>query len=367
MAIKKATEINFAAALKQLKDSRATLSARTIGALTKANKKDLVAFAPVWIDLPVERRRRASRMMVELVEQDFKLDYEMLFRHFLNDEDAEVRVAGIEGLWESEDAVLVRPLVGFLRSDPDARARAAAADALGRFLLLAEYGRLPDSHRALIGEALLATIRSASDDLIVRCRAVESIAYWSEDVVKPIIDAAYEHAAAEMRASAIAAMGRTADAAWRKTVLDELESPDARMRFEAARSCGELENREATRRLIELLDDTDREVQSAAVTALGQVGGKLAKNALIEAAAGDDEVLSALATEAIQELDFANSAEFMLLDVDPLKSNGLVDDDDLDEEMGEREIKDDDEDLDWDDEDEDEDKDEKYGQDDEEE
>ena len=328
---KKTATIDFNGALKRLQDTNTEISARGIGALSNANKKDLAAFAQVWIDLPVERRQRVARMMVELAEEDFKLDYEFLFRHFLTDEDATVRVAGIEGLWESEDTALVKPMIGFLRSDPDARVRAAAADSLGRFMLLAEYGRLPESHGQLIGEALLATTRSANEELTVRCRSVEALAYWGADVVKVVIDAAYEDPAPEMRASAIAAMGRTADSVWRKTVLDELESPDARMRFEAARSSGELENRDATQRLIELLEDPDREVQIAAVTALGQVGGKMAKNALIQAAASDDEVLSSLATDALQELDFADTGEFLMLDMDAQATGAIdeTDDDDL--------------------------------------
>ena len=345
MSEKKPAAINFRDALKRMQDTTSQLSARAISAFSNTSKKDLAAFAPVWIDLPTERRRRAARMMVELAEQDFKLDFELLFRYFLNDEDAVVRVAGIDGLWESEDATLVKPMIGFLRSDPAASARAAAADSLGRFMLLAEYGRLSESHGKLIGEALLATIRSASEDLVVRCRSVEAIAYWSEDVVKKIIDAAYEDDAPEMRASAIAAMGRTADSVWRKIVLDELESPDPRMRFEAVRACGELETRDATPHLIELLQDPDREIQIAALTALGQVGGKLAKSALIQAAASDDDVLSELATEALQELDFADSGEFLLLDMEPrtrdldadeIEDDGLDEpDEDLDEDENE--------------------------------
>ena len=350
MSQKKTATIDFNVALKHLGDHNSELSARKISALSNANKKDLAAFAKGWIDLPVERRQRVARMMVELAEEDFKLDYELLFRHFLNDEDAVVRTAGIEGLWESEDTVLVKPMVGFLRSDPDARVRAAAADSLGRFMLLAEYGRLPESYGTLIGEALLATTRSANEELVVRCRSVEALAYWSADVVKTVIDAAYEDPAPEMRASAIAAMGHTADSVWRKTVLDELESPDPRMRFEAARASGELENRDAAGRLIELLEDPDREVQTAAVMALGQVGGKMAKSALVQTAAADDEVLSELATEALQELDFADSGEFLLLDMEPSSVTAEdetdeddleLEDDDLDEEQADEEWDDD--------------------------
>ena len=231
---------------------------------------------------------------------------------------------GIEGLWEDEDAALVKPFAAFLRDDPDAGVRAAAADALGRLLLLAEYGRLANGQAETIGEALLAATRNLGEDLAVRCRAVEALGYWSDDVVREVITAAYDDAAPEMRASAVAAMGRSADKYWRETAANELQSPDARMRFEAARATGELENRDATPALIELLDDPDREVQSAAITALGQVGGKLAKRALTEAAASDDEMLSTLADEALQELEFGDNAEFLLFDMTTEEDESIV-------------------------------------------
>lgn len=321
---------DFETALAHLRDADGALSSAALGALTGATKQNLVAFARTWSDLPAERRRAAAQEMVELAERNFELDYNLLFRHLLNDEDARVRMHGIEGLWEDEDPTLVKPLIAFLRSDPAAPVRAAAADALGRFVLLAEYGRLPDASAQLIREALLATTRSTAEDLVVRCCAVESLAYWSHEIVRDVITAAYADDASEMRASAVAAMGRSADTYWRKIAAAELDSPDAQMRFEATRTAGELENRQVTRRLIELLDDSDRQVQGAAITALGQLGGKQAKEALMLAAQSDDEALAPLAEEALQELDFISNSELLLLDVDPAaeaEADAALDDD----------------------------------------
>ena len=306
---------NFKDALKHLQNDSASLSAEALSALSNPDKTQIAAFARTWGSLPVERRRRATRRMVELAEQNIELDFNALFRHLLGDDDASVRAHSIDGLWEDEDPALVKPFAAFLRDDPGADARAAAADALGRFLLLAEYGRLTNGQAELIGETLLAATRNLGEDLVVRCRAVEALGYWSDEVVREVITAAYDDDAPEMRTSAIAAMGRSADKYWRETAANELQSPDARMRFEAARATGELKNRDATEALIELLDDPDREVQSAAITALGQVGGKLAKRALTEAAESDDEMLSALADEALQELEFGDNSEFLLFDM----------------------------------------------------
>jgi HEAT repeat protein len=306
----------FVGTLAQLRDEKHKLTSTAIAVLSGATKRDLADFAKTWVTLSVARRREIARRMVDLAEADFKLDFDVLFQHMLNDDDAQVRVAGIEGLWEAEDSALVKPLIGFLRSDPDAGVRAAAADALGRFVLLGEYEQLDDALREKIGEALLATTRSDLEDLSVRCRAVEALAYWSNDIVREVIEIAYEDDTPEMRASAVAAMGHTADSFWRKIVEAELESPDPRMRFEAARATGELENRGATARLIQLLDDDDREVQGAAIVALGQVGGKAARDALTQAAQSDDEVLCELANDALEELQFAADSDLLLLDID---------------------------------------------------
>ncbi|MBI4790706.1 MAG: HEAT repeat domain-containing protein [Chloroflexi bacterium] len=325
MTRKKELFFDFKAALSHLKSDGDTLSPAALNALSGVNRQELAEFAETWVALPVERRRRASQMMVDLAEENFKNDFDLIFRYLLDDEDAAVRVHAIDGLWEDEDAALVKPLIGFLRSDPDPRVRAAAADSLGRFVLLAEYDRLPQGPSAqLVRDALLSTIRSGSEATPVRAHAIESLAYWSDEVMRNIITAAYDDEDEEMRASAVSAMGRSADTYWRQTAALELESPDPRMRFEAARAAGELENRAAVPRLIELMADADREVQGAAVTALGQIGGRPAREALTAAAQSDDEMVRTLADEALQELDFASNSDLLLLDID---SDGLALDD----------------------------------------
>jgi HEAT repeat protein len=322
---------DFNSALEHLL-SRDRLSTSALGALSSANKQELAAFAQTWARLPAERRRQIAQTLVDLAEDNIELDFNVLYRHMLNDEDGRVRAAAIEGLWEDEDAALVKPLVGFLRSDPDVSVRAAAADSLGRFMLLAEYGRLPQSpHADLIYEALLATIYGTAEDIAVRRRAVEALAYSSRERVRDVIAEAYANDDAEMRASAVAAMGRSADAYWRKTVARELDSLDPRMRFEAARAMGELEYRAAVPRLIEMLNDPDREVQMVTITALGQIGSREAMDALRRTADSDDEVLRELANDALQELRFAGDANLLLFDLEA-DEDSLEDADDIDEE-----------------------------------
>ncbi len=303
-------------ALAQLRDANAHLSASVLSALSNIQRADLAAFAQTWIKLPVERRRRAAQMIVELAENDTHIDMSAIFRYLLNDEDASVRAAAMDGLWEDDDPALVKPLVGFLRSDPDARVRAAAADSLGRFVLLAEYDRLAPPLADLIQESLLATLHSPSESAQVRAPALESLGYSSRAGVDQELNAAYDSDEAQLRVSAIIAMGRSTEPRWRELVAGELDSPEARMRFEAVRALGELESRAYVDKIVALLDDPDPQMQMAAIGALGRIGGKPAKQVLTQIAASEDETLSAFAQDALQELEFYTEIDLSLFDSD---------------------------------------------------
>ncbi len=307
---------DFTSALAQLSDETNPLARAALGALSGATKHNLPAFAKTWSTLSDQRREHAAHLFVNLTEDNFEYDFNLIFRHLLNDPSALVRVSAIEGLWEDQDPALVKAFVGCLRSDPDARVRATAADALGRFLLLAEYGRLSETYGDLAYDALLATVQSRLEESHVLYRSVEALGFSSRPLVRQVIQAAYDDEDSQMRASALLAMGHSADTRWRKIVEDELESPDPRIRFNATRAAGELEDRQAVTRLIELLDDPDREVQAAAVASLGQISGKQAQRALSVASESEDEVLSELATDALRELDFTAASDFLMLDLD---------------------------------------------------
>lgn len=302
-------------ALKYLASDEVSLSPSLLFAFSDLTRSELQQFATVWQTLVPDRRRRIVQAMTELAEERFEADFTRVFRYLLDDEDSLTRAQAINGLWEDEDATLVRPFIGALRSDPDARVRAAAAEGLGRFLLLAETKRIPAADGDEIHAALLASIRNIGEDQLVHRRALEAIAYRGDEIVRNLIILAYADNDAKMRASAIFAMGRSADAYWKRTVAQELFSPDPQIRFEAARAIGELEFKAAVPRLIDLLEDSDREVQSAAITSLGQLGGKDARQALIAVIEGGDDVARELAQDALDELEFTSGSSMLLVDI----------------------------------------------------
>lgn len=272
--------------------------------LSSLAAEDVVRVREVWLDLPVELRRRLVTQLVETAEADFEADFGAIFRMELKDEDAEIRAAAVEGLWEDEDVRLVPLLAATLREDEDAVVRAAAATSLGRFILLGELAKILPDVQAIAYETLLATCQNTEEDLEVRRRALESLAYTDNKTVAELIRAAYETPEEEAVISAIFAMGRSANTRWAHQVRAKLFSPNPALRYEAAWACGELQLSEAIPELEELADDADPEVQEAALWAVGQIGGEKARQILERYCRTDDEATRAAAEAALDELEF---------------------------------------------------------------
>jgi HEAT repeat protein len=301
---------------------------------SKMDQDALAAFKSVWPTIPTQRRRDIMQELVEIGEANFEVYFDPVFLLGLGDEDAEVRTAAINGLWENENPSLIGPLVHLLRTDEAASVRAAAAIALGRFVYLGEVEDI-DQHQALLAEeALLETIHRGAEDLEVRRRAIESIAYSSEPAVAQIIENAYYDENEKMQVSAIFAMGRSADSQWRPQVIAELDNENSEIRFEAARASGELEASEAVPKLVELIeDDPDLQVQEMAIWALGKIGGTAAREALEEYLESDVEAIALAAEEALDELNLFNDS-FDLFDFGDNDSDEFLDDFDDDDFYG---------------------------------
>lgn len=271
---------------------------------SKMDQDALTAFKNIWPTIPTPRRRDIMQELVEIGEANFEVYFDPVFLLGMGDEDAEVRAAAINGLWENENPSLIGPLVHLLRTDDTPLVRATAAIALGRFVYLGEIEEI-DQHQALLAEeALLETIHQGAEDIEVRRRAIESIAYSSEPAVAQIIENAYYDENEKMQVSAIFAMGRSADSQWRPQVIAELDNENSEIRFEAARASGELEASEAVSKLVELIeDDPDLQVQEMAIWALGKIGGTTAREALEECLESDIESIAMAAEEALDELN----------------------------------------------------------------
>ena len=272
--------------------------------LSGLSRAGLLEVASAFAKAPVERRRELLDRMTELAEDNIELDFTAVLRACLRDRDAEVRAKAAQGLWDSEDRSLVRPLVDLLLKDDVPAVREAAAAALSKFAELASEGRLVRRDVQRIGDALLTVVGRADEHVGTRCKAIEALAPLESPQVHSIIEEAYSDPDIRLRQSALFAMGRSSDSRWLPTVIKEMRNPDAALRYEAAIACGFLGEDDTLPYLISLLNDEDSQVQLAAVRSLGEIGGDLARRALLQAMRRGDDAIEEAAEEALASIDF---------------------------------------------------------------
>jgi HEAT repeat protein len=250
--------------------------------LSDLNSEQAAEMACLWPSLPAASRRYLMGRMEEEAREKFELDFVAIARIALDDADPEVRMCAIRTFWECEDTRLVDTFLGLLERDSDAAVRAAAASALGLFVERSELEEIDPAFGERIVGRLVALTRS-DEALDIRRRAVESLGYSSDPRIRAVIENAFSHAEEHMRASALLAMGRSADAVWAKIILGEIGNRAAGLRAQAAKASGSLGLRKAVPLLIELLEDVDSGVRFEAIAALGEIGGEPAREALEEA------------------------------------------------------------------------------------
>ena len=293
--------------LTRLAADPAGLAMRHLLVLSDLSREEVAQVRLLWPTIPVDRRRTIIRQLVSLAEEDLSLLLGRLLRVALDDDDPVVRRLAIEGLVADEVTApdLVGPLVQILYNDDDSATRAAAARALGAYVLAGELDEVDTALAMRVEEALMTVLLREQEPLAVRRHALESLAYSGEIAMRQLIEDAYYAPEEEMRISALNAMGRSADVRWRNLTRAELENPAPAMRAAAATASGALENRAAVPDLTDLLADDVAEVKLAAIAALGQIGGKEVRELLEAMRLSDDPAEVEAADLALEELMFA--------------------------------------------------------------
>lgn len=289
----------------ELADPAQPVAVSKLTNLSGMSSSEAARFAGVWLALDDGRRKHVVEQIASLAEDNVELDFDAVLLIALGDEEDQVRLSALRGLWEHEGRDLIDPLIGLLETDADAAVRAEAALALGRFVLMAEFGTLKDADAERIEEALCAVIADAGEAVEVRGRALESIGARSGAFVADLIRDAYEAGEQTLQLSAVHAMGRSCDETWLALLFDELENDEAAMRYEAAVACGAMASAEAVAPLAALLYDDDPEVRGAAINALGEIGGEEAKRTLEDLLDEADEATREAVLAAVAEADFS--------------------------------------------------------------
>jgi HEAT repeat protein len=297
-------EPSFSEVLRQLGEAE-RVHLPLIYRLSDMAPEEYEAFVAGWPTWQERRRRTVARHMADICEENYVVDFAPAFRFLLGDSAPAVRLAALDGLWDSSNLAVVDPIIELMQHDPDTPVRAAAAATLGHYVLMGEWGQIKERVAERIVDALLAEFRQEDDPVAVRRAVLESLGNAAHPAVPELIDRSYERGGDEMRLSAVFAMGRTADRRWMPIVMDELGNDDPEMRLEAIRAAGNLGFSDPVDRLVELLYDDDLETRLAAVAALGQIGSEAAYEALQELADDPEaEDLWDAIEEAMDEIEW---------------------------------------------------------------
>ena len=186
-------ELPFAEILNMLQGEE-PLNVALLYRLSDMGQADHDAFILLWSRLPVGRRRTIMKHLADIMEENFEVEFGPIFTHGLDDEDDQVRVASLEGLWDSSDVRLISRILRLLAEDTSEAVQVAAARSLAHFVLMMEWGQLPPRHKSEIVTALLAgwdrpdasvalkTRRARSDR---SCRASPGLGANSRSVREP--------------------------------------------------------------------------------------------------------------------------------------------------------------------------------------
>jgi HEAT repeat protein len=321
MAKIKRTQVSFKQVIDDLLNNDKPFSPVHLHRFSDIDPADLAAVRIAWPQIAVERRLSLLQDLEDLAETDTLVSFDDLARFALEDTDPHVRTVAIRLLWESEDAHLIPIFIKMMRTDPDDLVRATAASGLGLFVYLGELEDISEEKRKQLEDSLLSVYQS-NDKPIVRRRALEALGYSSREEVPAFIEAAYQSSDKEWLASALFAMGRSADERWEKQVLAMLDHSEPEVRLEAIRAAGELELAEARKPLLVLLKEDeglDFDLRSATIWSLSQIGG-VGVRELFERLADktEDEDEEFILEEALDNLSFKEgSGSFGMFDLMP--------------------------------------------------
>ena len=324
------TPTSFQNVLDALLSDRKEFPRRYLQEFSDIGPLELKTVLDVWPQVKPSRKLTLLEELGVLADTDTLVSFDDFARALLTDPEPDVRTRAIRLLDEYEDPKIVPSYLDMLENDPDINVRIAAANALRLFVDLGELEEIPENVYHEVENALLASAAS-EDDVRIRRVALESLGYSSRPEVTTLIDSAFHRADPAWQASALVAMGRSADNRWDEEVLRSLVHVDDRIRKAAVQAAGELSLKSARTILLKMLgEEEDDQILSAVIWSLSQIGGEDVRTYLenlLDALEEDDEQIAFL-EEALDNLAFTEDLDrFDLLAVDPDEDLTEIDED----------------------------------------
>lgn len=304
------SDISIQQLIDALLDESSPLNPRFLYRMSDLEGQDLQVVVHNWSRIPLWRRQALMEDLNLLAETDYLLSFESVGRLALLDQDAQVRFGGIQTLMTCEcfKLDLASIFMELAENDPDESVRAIAASALGPFVYQGELDQVPEDLKLDIEDRLMNIVKS-EDQAQVRQRALEALGFSGREEVAELIEDNYQLDNPEWVASAIYAMGRSADERWKPYILEKVDHPRANIRVEAVRAAGELGLQAVRRKLLRYIDEGSPELREVSIWSLSQIGGEGIQEKFIHEirnAETDDEIN--FLEQALENLAF-NSEE----------------------------------------------------------
>lgn len=314
----KIKQIPFPQFLEQLFNEAKPVQIVGLYRLSDIDQSHFEQFQSQWPAASEARRQTIARHLADISEENSVVEFSPLFLYLLNDPSPTVRLAALDGLADSDNLAIVEPIIQLLLADNQPQVQAAAAAALGHFVLMGEWDQIPAKAKEKVVMALLAKYDQPELPSEVRRPVLESLSGTTHHRLPALIDQAYHSDDEQLQISAVYAMGQSVDKRWLPTILQEMSSPWPEMRAEAAQAAGNIGSSDALEPLADLIYDQDLEVRLAGVAALGQIGGETAYNLLRRLADNpESEELEEAIEEALEEMALLNDeVDLNLLELD---------------------------------------------------
>ncbi|RPJ27199.1 MAG: HEAT repeat domain-containing protein [Chloroflexi bacterium] len=324
---------SFQSVLDALLSDRKDFPRRYLQEFSDIGPLELKTLLDVWPRVKPGQKLTLLEELDALAEVDTLVSFDEVARALLIDPDPDIRTRAIRLLDEYEDPKVVPSYLDMLKNDPNVDVRREAANALHLFVDLGELEKISEDIYHQIEDALLASAAS-EDDVHVRRTALESLGYSSRTEVSTLIESAFHRQDPNWQASALVAMGRSADERWDDEVTRSLVHVDDRIRKAAVQAAGELSLQTARPILLKMLgEEEDADILAAVIWSLSEIGGEDVRTYLeniLDQLEDDDEEQIAFLEEALDNLAFTEDLDrFDLLAVDPdLELLELEEDDD---------------------------------------
>jgi HEAT repeat protein len=311
--------ISFQKVLDSLQSDGRDFPRRYLQEFSDIGTLELKILLDIWPRVALSRKLTLLEDLIALADTDTLVSFDDFARALLTDPDPQVRTRSIRLLNECEATDLIPSYLDMLKNDPDVTVRAEAARILNLYVDLGELEEIPDTLYHQVEDALLASAAS-EDDARVRRAALESLGYSSRTEVVTLIESAFHREDPSWKASALTAMGRSADERWSDSITRSMVNEDDRIRKSAVQAAGELSLKSARPLLLKMLgEEEDDTVLSAIIWSLSQIGGEdvrtYLENLLDQV---EDEEQIAFLEEALDNLAFTEDLDrFDLLSFDP--------------------------------------------------